>query len=719
MKNIKPFRLSNIYLIGCAVVFLLIFAMFDCSQKRPLEKYNPPMTKKIPEKITIHGHTRIDNYYWLRERDNPEVMEYLRAENDYLEKVMAHTEMLQEALFEEIRDRIKETDLSVPERRGDYYYYKRWEEGKDYPIYARKHGTLEAAEEILLDVNELAPPQGFFAVNDPKVSPEQNILAFFSTNDARGLGTIRFKDLNTGKILKDKIPDVTHIMTWIKNNRTLFYVKQHPDTFRWYKVYRHTLGTAPAEDVLVYEEKDQDRRCWLWETKSQQYLIISTFGSSADPDWEHRYLDTDKPFSQPKLFLPREWGLSDCIDQFSDHFFFLTIDEGENARLVRTPVNHTGREHWEVVIAHRDNVKLLWFKIFRDYLVVEERMNGLRQIRIRSWTTKEEHYIDFGETAYLAYMDRSPELESEMLRYIYSSFTTPRSVYAYNMKTREKVLLKREEVLCEFDPGDYVSERLLAPARDGVHIPLSIVYKKGLKRDGNNPLLLVGYGAYGTTIEASFDSPRLSLLNRGFVYAVAHIRGGGALGPGWYEEGRQMKKKNTFNDFIDAAEYLIAQNYTNPEKLFARGGSAGGTLMGVVANMRPDLFQGIIADVPLVDPLWAGEKSDAPSTDDQDFGNLNKEEGYRYIFSYSPYDNVEAKDYPHMLVTTGLYDAKVPYWQPAKWVSKLRALKTDNNILILRTNMEAGHSGEAKRYQQWREIAFRYAFLLDLAGIKE
>jgi len=723
MKDIKPFRCNSNIAIGLAVFLTIIFAIVNCSQKRPNEKFELPAAKKIPEKISVHGHTRIDNYYWLGDRDNPEVIEYLKAENKYTEKVMSHTEALQETLFEEIKERTEETDFTIPERIGDYFYYERIEEGKEYPIYARKLGSLEASEEILLDVNELAPPQGYFAAGMLKVSPKQDILAFFSTNDGRRIGTIYFKNLKTGQMLEDEIRGVKarpHIMAWANDNRTLFYLRHQPGQFRWHQVYRHTLGTNPTEDVLVYEETDKYRSCWLSGTKSQRYLIISTCIDLVGPGWEHRYLEADKPSSQPKLFLHRDWRVLMDIGHFRGYFYFLTSDKGNNPRLVRTPVDKTGRENWEEVIPYRDDIEVLEFQIFLNYLVLEERIKGLRQFRIHPWSGDEEHYVDFGEETYIAHMNRTAEPDSEVFRYAFWSFTTPHSIYEYNMRNGEKVLLKREEVSGGFEPDDYTSERLYAPAQDNAWIPISIVYRKGLKKDGSNPLLLMAYGAYGRPMEAVFNIPRLSLLDRGFVYAIAHVRGGGILGPEWYEDGKLLKKKNTFSDFIDAAEHLIAQKYTNPKKLFATGRSAGGTLMGAVANMRPDLFKGIIADVPSVDMLtpWK-DKSDIHFDIDLDFGDPNIEEHYNYMLSYSPYDNVVAQDYPNMLVTTALKDVNVPYWGPAKWVAKLRALKTDNNLLILRIDMEAGHGGETKRYQKWRDTAFRFAFLLALVGMKE
>lgn len=724
MKQTKLFLRDNNILIRFAVILLLILIFVHCSQKRPYEKIEPPIANKIPERITLHGHMRIDNYSWLQEPGNPEVIEHLKAENAYGEKVMKHTEALQETIFEEIKARIKETDLSVPERRGDYFYYERMEEGKEYPIYARKRGSLEAPEEIILDVNELAPAQGFFGLGLLIENPQQDILAFFSTTDGRNIGTINFKDLITGKMLEDKIPEIKarpHIMSWANDNRTLFYLKFNIESGRFHQVYRHTLGTKSSEDVLVYEETDKSRGCWLSVTPSKKYLIISTTTNYREPGWEHFYLEADKPFSQPKLFLHRDWNVLMDVGHLRGYFYFLTSDNGKNLRLVRTPVEHTDRDDWEEVVSHRDEIEVLEFRIFQNHLVVIERINGLRQFRIHSWSGNEEFYVDFGETAYMAAWSGTPDLSSETFRYSYWSLTTPHSLYEYNMRTGEKVLLKQKEVSGGFESENYISERLYAVVRDGVQVPISIVYRKGLKKDGSNPLLLMAYGAYGSPMRAVFNTPRLSLLDRGFVYAIAHVRGGGMLGLKWHEDGKLLKKKNTFNDFIDVAEHLIAKKYTNPNKLFATGRSAGGTLMGAVANMRSDLFKGIIAEVPFV-ALLPPPKDENDFTDsevDMDLGDPNIEEIYTYLLSYSPYENVEAKDYPNMLVITALNDASVHYWGPTKWVAKLRALKTDNNKIIQRTDMAGGHSVEQKRSQQWREIAFRYAFLLDLAGITD
>jgi oligopeptidase B len=680
------------------------------------QEKSPPVARVVPKKLEAHGDVRVDNYYWLNQRDSPEVIAYLEAENAYTEAIMAHTEAFQEALFEEIKGRIKQTDLSVPFKQDDCFYYYKTEEGKDYRIYARKKGSLEAPEEIMLDVNQIAEGHRFASVPRPSVSSGQDIMAFAADTVGRRFYDIRFKNLETGELLEDEIPAVTSNMAWANDNKTLFYTRQDPVTLRRYQIYRHVLGTDPAEDELVYEEKDKEFSCFVRRTKSERYIII---GCSQTLSNEYRYLDADDPGGEFRVFLPREPDLEYSIDHFGDHFYIRTNYEAENFRLMRTPVEQTDKEHWEDVIPHRDDVLLEYFDVFRDYLVVVERRNGLLHIRIRPWSGEAEHYIDFGEPAYLAYLSANAEIDTRVLRYGYTSLTTPNSVYDYDMETREKVLLKRDEVLGGFDPNDYVTERLYAPARDGVRVPVSIVYRKGVQKNGDNPLLLYAYGSYGSTIDASFSSPRLSLIDRGFVYAIAHVRGGEDLGRRWYEDGKLLKKKNTFTDFIDVAEYLIEQGYTSPELLFARGGSAGGLLMGAITNMRPDLFKGVIALVPWVDVVTTMLDPSIPLTTSEydEWGDPEEEEYYWYMLSYSPYDNVEAKDYPNLLVTTGLHDSQVQYFEPAKWAAKLRAMKTDDNVLILKTNMGAGHGGASGRYDRYREIAFRYAFMLDLLGM--
>ena len=676
----------------------------------------PPVAEVSPKRLVAHGDVRLDDYYWLNERDNPAVTAYLQAENAYTEGVMAHTEGFQKSLFDEIKGRIKQTDLSVPYREGGYYYYSRTEDGKEYPIYARKEGSLESPEQVMIDVNELAQGHDFYAAVGRRVSPDGRFLAFAEDSVGRRLYTLRFLGLETGEFLPEENSDASGSSAWAEDNRTLFYVKRDPNTLRAYQVYRHVLGTDPAEDELVYEEEDEEFACYVWKTKSKRYVVISCSHTLSD---EHRFVEASSPMEPFRVFLPRERGHEHGIDHHGDHFYVRTNDDAQNFRLMRTSVDRTDRAGWEEVIGARDDVLLEGFEVFRDHLVVLERMDGLRQMRIRPWSGAEEHYIDFGEPDYLTWVHRNPEMDTHILRFGYESMKTPESVYDYDMRTREKLLLKQEEVLGGFDSADYVTERLYAPARDGARVPISLVYRKGIRREGGNPLVLYGYGSYGASIDASFDSPRLSLIDRGFIYAIAHIRGGQELGRAWYEDGKLLNKRNTFTDFIDAAEYLVEQGFTSPDRLFARGGSAGGLLMGAVTNMRPDLWKGVVAHVPFVDVVTTMLDESIPLTtfEYDEWGDPREKDYYEYILSYSPYDNVEAKAYPAMLVTTGLHDSQVQYWEPAKWVAKLRALKTDDNVLLLKTNMDAGHGGASGRYKRYEELALEYAFVLDQAGI--
>jgi len=682
------------------------------------EMIKEPMAKIIPHRLEKHGHVRIDNYYWLNQRDNPEVLEYLQAENEYTGKVMAAAGNLEEKLFEEIKARIKQTDMSVPYKKNDYYYYTRFEEGKEYPIYCRKKESLEAAEEVMIDANALARGHEYFAVGGWTVSSGRNLLAYAVDTLGRRIYTIRFKNLDNGELLEDSIPGVTGNMAWASDNRTLFYSRQDPSTLRSYQIYRHALGTETAEDRLVYEETDETFSAYVFKTKSEKYLMIACHQTLSS---EYRFLEADNPEGEFKIIQPRERGHEYSADHFGDKFYIRTNHRAKNFRLMATPVAQTEKEHWQEVIGHRDEVFLQSFEIFADYLVLKERRRGLINLRIIPWADGEEYYLDFGEPAYLAYISINPEFDTPLLRYGYTSLTTPNSIYDFNMATREKTLLKQEEVLGGFDSANYATERIYAPAADGTEVPISIVYRRGVEKKGDNPLLLYGYGSYGNSTEAVFSSTRLSLIDRGFIFAIAHIRGGQELGRQWYEDGKLLKKKNTFTDFIACAEFLIEQGYTCPEKLFATGGSAGGLLMGAVVNMRPELFRGVVTRVPFVDVVTTMLDESIPLTTDEydEWGNPNQKEYYDYILSYSPYDNVSAQDYPNMLVTTGLHDSQVQYWEPAKWVAKLRALKTDSNRLLLKTNMNAGHSGASGRYKSYRETAFNYAFILDLLGIKE
>jgi oligopeptidase B len=677
---------------------------------------DPPVAKVVPQELVTHGHVRVDDYFWLRERENPEVIAYLEAENAYTEAVMGHTEAFQEALFEEIRGRIKETDESVPYKLDDYWYYTKWEEGKEYPIYARRRESMDAPEETMLDINALAEGHEFFAGGPRGVSYDQNMVAFAADTVGRRFYTIHFKDLTTGEVLDDVIPDVTGNVAWANDNKTLFYTKQDPETLRWFQIYRHSLGTDVSEDVLVYEETDEEFSSYVFRTKSKAYVIIASSQTLSD---EYRYLDATDPAGEFQVFLDRQREHEHSIDHYKEHFYIRTNDDAENFRLMRTPVTDTRREAWEQIIPHRDDVLLGRFEIFADYLVLSERKDGLPQLRIMPWEADGEHYLDFGEPTYWAVIGTNPNFDTKVLRYNYMSMTTPFSVYDYQMDSRGRELLKRTEVLGGFDPADYVTERLWATAEDGVRVPISLVYRKGLERDGTNPLLLYGYGSYGSSMSATFNSSRLSLLDRGFVFAIAHVRGGQELGRWWYEDGKLLNKKNTFTDFIACAEHLAAEGFTSPEHLYAQGGSAGGLLMGAITNMRPELFNGVVARVPWVDVVTTMLDESIPLTTSEydEWGNPNEREYYDYMLSYSPYDQVEAKDYPNLLVTTGLHDSQVQYWEPAKWVARLRAMKTDDNRLVLKTNMEAGHGGASGRFRRMRESAFIYAFLLDLEGI--
>jgi oligopeptidase B len=668
-----------------------------------------------PETLVTHGEVRIDPYYWLRGRENPDVVSYLEAENVYTDAMMAPAAPLEDELFEEIKGRIKQTDESVPYLLDGYYYYERYEDGRSYPIHCRKAGSLDGPEEIMLDVNVLAEGNDHMRVRGLRVSAANDILAYATDAVGRRIYTIYFKNLGTGELLADSIAGVTGGLAWANDNRTLFYAKQDPVTLRSYQIYRHALGEDPAQDALVYREDDPEFDCYVWKTKSKKYLMIGSYQTLSS---EMRYLDADNPTGEFAVFLPREENHEYDVDHYQDKFYIRTNLDAENFRLMETPVGSTGKEHWTDVVAHRDDVLLESFEIFRDFLVVEERQNGLLQLRVRPWSGDDEHYIDFGEPAYLAYISTNPEFDTNTLRYVYMSMTTPRTTYDYDMAAREKTLLKRDEVLGGFDPADYATERLYATAADGVRVPISIVYRKGIRKDGRNPLLLYGYGSYGYSTEVTFSAARLSLLDRGFIFALAHVRGGQEMGRRWYEDGKLLKKKNTFTDFIACTEYLIAESYTNPAHLYAMGGSAGGLLVGAVANMRPDLFHGIVAEVPFVDVVTTMLDDTIPLTTGEydEWGNPNEKTYYDYMLSYSPYDNVEARDYPNMLVTTGLHDSQVQYFEPAKWVARLRALKTDDNRLLLRTYMDAGHSGGSGRFREYRETAFAYAFLLALEG---
>jgi oligopeptidase B len=676
------------------------------------------MLRKLPVRLDKNGHTRIDDYYWLRERDNPEVMAFLQAENEFAEKELSHTKALEEKLFQEIKARFKPNDTSVPYRRDGYYYYTRYEEGKEYPIYARKRGSLLAPEEIMLDANVLAAGHEFFSIGGWAVSSQQDLLAFAVDTQGRRIHTAYVKNLATGEVLPDVLPEVTENLVWANDNKTLFYARQDERTLRQFQIYRHEIATDPLEDRLVFEEQDETFLVYIFKSKSKRFLIIASAQTLAQ---EYRYLSADDPCGDFTVFLPRERGHEYHIDHFHDRFIIRTNSGAKNFRLMAVPIGCTAKQYWQEIVPHREDVYLSDFDIFEQHLVLEERVRGLTQIRVIPWAGGLDHYLEFDEPAYRARLGANPELDTATLRFEYTSMKTPVTIYDYDMNTRQRVLLKQEQVLGCFAAENYVTERLYAPAVDGVEIPLSIVYRKGLKKDRQAPLLLYGYGSYGLSIDASFASPRLSLIDRGFVFAIAHVRGGQELGRFWYESGRALNKRNTFTDFIACAEFLIQQGFTSRERLFAMGRSAGGLLVGAVANMRPDLFKGIVAEVPFVDVVTTMLDPSIPLTTGEydEWGDPNEKQFYDYMLSYSPYDNVEAKNYPNMLITGALHDSQVQYWEPAKWAAKLRALKTDRNRLLLKTNLDAGHGGASGRFRRHLETAFSYAFLLDLAGIRE
>lgn len=677
--------------------------------------------------MTIHGHTRVDNYYWLKERENPEVIDYLKAENAYLEAMMKHTEPLQDQLFKEITGRIKQDDMSVPVKHHGYWYYTRFEEGMEYPLYCRKPAKAgdnpaiisnevahsSADEQVLLDGYEMSKGYAFFDVGGYSISPDNRLIAYSIDTVSRRQYQIFFKEVASGKMFSEVIQNTSGNMVWANDNKTVFYSVKD-ESLRSCRIMRHEIGTDPKDDVEVYYEDDATFYAFVSKTKSEKYIVIileSTLTS------EIRFIDADRPKDEFRVFNPRQHDLLYGVGHYGDYFYILTNADGaRNYKIMRTPVGATEKANWEEVIAHREDVLIEDYDIFNDFLVIEERCQGLVNLRVMSWDGKTDYYINFGEPAYTVETSANPEFDTHQLRYIYTSMTTPATVYQYDMVEKKAELLKRQEVVGGFNPSDYVTERLMAPAKDGVMVPISLVYRKGLVKNGDNPLVLYGYGSYGNSMDAYFSISRLSLLDRGFVWAITHVRGGEEMGRWWYEDGKLLKKKNTFTDFIACGEYLIKEGFTNSRKMFAMGGSAGGLLVGAVANMAPELFRGIVAQVPFVDVVTTMLDDSIPLTTGEydEWGNPNEKEYYDYILSYSPYDNVEAKDYPAMFVSTGLHDSQVQYWEPAKWVAKLRELKTDDNPLYLKTDMDYGHGGASGRFEPFHEVAMEYAFILDI-----
>lgn len=685
-----------------------------------MEEIAAPIATKKPHQLEKHGDIRIDDYYWMNERENPEVIAYLEAENDYYQKSTAHTQKFQEDLFEEMKARIKEDDSSVPYLYNGYYYITRFEKNKDYPIYTRKKGSLGADEEILFDCNEMAKGNAYFNLRGINISDDNKWAAFAIDTVSRREYVIQIKDLVSGEILPDKIEKTTGTSTWAADNKTLFYSRQDTETLRPEKIYRHIKGTDAQSDQMIYHEKDETFRTFVYRSKSKKYIII---GSGSTMTNEYQILKSDNPEGDFKIFQTRERGLEYSISHFGDSFYMVTNKDGAtNFKLMKTHEEQTSKENWQEVIPHRKDVLLEGIDIFKNFLVISERGNGLTQINIHPWNAPENsYYLPFPNETYTAFTTTNVDFDTNQLRFAFQSMATPASVMEINMDTKTQIVLKEQEVLGDFNKDNYEEVRLWATAQDGTKIPISVVYRKGIEKNGKNPLLLYAYGSYGASMDPYFSSTRLSLLDRGFVYAIAHIRGGEELGRKWYENGKLLKKKNTFTDFIDCSRFLIEEKYTSPEHLYAEGGSAGGLLMGAVINMAPELYNGVIAQVPFVDVVTTMLDDSIPLTTGEydEWGNPNEKTYYDYIKSYSPYDNVMPQDYPNLYISTGFHDSQVQYWEPAKWIAKIRALRTNNNQLFLDTNMDAGHGGASGRFESLKELAKEFAFLFDLEAIKE
>lgn len=702
--------------------------MSSCAHKR--EKIavewpdiTPPIAPVQPHTRIIHGDTVVDNYYWMNDYfkngpDSTKVIEYLEAENTYTANMMKSTEGLQQKLFQEMKSRVKEKDESVPFFKNGYYYYKKTEEGKQYYKVCRKKGSLDASEEVLLDVDAMAEGMPYFALGGYSISPDNKLMAFSVDTVSRREYVIHVKNLETGELLKDRISRTQGEATWAADNKTIFYTSKNPLTLLSEKIKRHTLGTSADLDVTVYDEKDNTNYIGVGKSKNDQYIFIQSEGTLSS---EILYLNANDPNGNFKVFQPRIENVLYSVIPLEDRFLVITNDKAQNFKVVETPLDKTSIENWKDFIPHRQDVLIQGVDEFKDFLVISERKNGLSNLSILNLKDKTTHDLDFGEATYTVSPSINEEYDTDIVRYGYTSLVTPSSTYDYNMKTKEKTLLKQQEILGGYDQNDYVTERLFATATDGTQVPISLVYKKGTKQDGSAPLFLYAYGSYGMSMDPTFSSSRLALLDRGFIYAIAHIRGGEEMGRQWYEDGKMMKKINTFNDFIDCGKYLIDNKYTSLGHLYASGGSAGGLLMGAIINMEPTLWNGVISAVPFVDVVNTMLDETIPLTTNEydEWGNPNNSEAYFYMKSYSPYENIEAKDYPNLLVTTGLHDSQVQYFEPAKWVAKLRATKTGNNVVLLKTDMDFGHGGASGRFDYLKDLALEYAFILKLEGIAE
>lgn len=712
-------------------VFPVLFALLAIAipMNSQAQNADAPKAKKIKHELQEHGNVRVDDYFWMRlsdEQKNAEkpdaqtqdVLDYLNAENAYTKKVMGHTDPLQKELFDEIIGRIKQDDSSVPYKLRGYEYYNRFEEGQNYALYCRKKVGENSDEEIMLNGPEMAKEFSYFRIAGREVSTNNKILAYAVDTVSRRIYTIYFKDLATGKLLEDKLENVNGSVTWANDNKTVFYTVKDKETLRSYQIYRHQLGTAQSDDQLVFEEKDETYSCGVGKTKSDKYIVIGSYETLST---EYRFVDADTPSEEFKVIQSREKDLEYDIAHFGDDFYIRTNLDAKNFRLMKTPVSATTKENWKEVIEHREDVYLDGIEIFRDFLVLSERKDGLEQVRMKRWDETADQYMEFQDPAYTVGLGINLEFDTDVVRYHYASLTTPASQYDYDMVTGERKLLKQQEIMGgKFKVDNYTSERLWVTARDGVKVPISLVYRKGMKKDGNNPTLLYAYGSYGASTDPSFSSTRLSLLDRGFVFAIAHVRGGQEMGRKWYDNGKLLKKKNTFYDFIDCGKFLIENGFTRSDHLHCYGGSAGGLLVGAVVNMEPKLWKGAVAQVPFVDVVSTMWDESIPLTtfEFNEWGNPKDSEFYDYILSYSPYDNVEKKDYPNLLITTGYWDSQVQYWEPAKWIAKLREYKTDDNRLLMDCDMEVGHGGASGRFDRYKKTALIYAFLLDLETAK-
>ena len=681
----------------------------------------PPVAEKQDHVRTIHGDSVNDPYYWMidyfkKGKDSTKVVNYLTEENNYWEAMMKDTEPFREKLYQEMRARIKEKDESVPVFRNGYYYYTRTEEGKQYFKYARKKGSLKAPEELLLDVDKMAEGHAYYAASGFSISPDNNKMIFGVDDVSRRQYKLFLKDLKTGKITDLNIKNTTGSATWANDNNTIFYTAKNPETLLSEKIMRHVIGTDPKNDAVVYHEKDNTNYIGQFKSKNQKYILIS---SSATTSSEIRFISADRPMDEFKVFQPRMKDVLYDVTALEDKFLITTNKDALNFKVMETPLNKTGVENWKDFIPHRTDVLMEGIDEFKNYLVFQERQNGLTQLVILNRKTGKKEFLKFDEPTYALYPSGNPEYNTDNFRFGYTSMITPSSQFEQNLTTGKRTLLKEQEVLGGYDKNNYVTERVFATAKDGTKIPMSIVYKKGMEKNGKNPLLLYAYGSYGNSMDATFNSSRLSLLDRGFIYVLTHIRGGQEMGRQWYEDGKMMKKINTFTDFIDSGKYLIEQNYTSPKHLYAQGGSAGGLLMGAVMNMAPDMWNGVISQVPFVDVVNTMLDESIPLTTNEydEWGNPNNKDAYFYMKSYSPYENIEKKNYPNTLITTGLHDSQVQYFEPAKWTAKLRDMKTDNNIILLKTDMSYGHGGASGRFDYLKDLALVYAFMFKLEGI--